>query len=150
MVIREMLDRARNVEEAVAILEGHNIAMGGGPPLHYLVADASGRAVLVEFYQERMRLLPNEGPWHQATNFLVSAQTGSAEGTCRRYDQIHRLLSAAGGALGTTEAMDLLWDVSQNSTQWSVVYGMTTGEVRVVMGRQYGTLHTFHLSLAGD
>ncbi len=44
MVIREMLDHARNVDEAVAILEAYNIETRGGPPLHYLIADRSGRA----------------------------------------------------------------------------------------------------------
>ncbi len=69
-IIREMLDHAANVDEAVAILQSYNVDMEGGPPLHYLMADRSGRAVLVEFYQGEVVLMPNEDPWHQATNFL--------------------------------------------------------------------------------
>lgn len=48
-VMRVILDRARTVEEAVLILSDYNIDMEGGPPLHYLIADRSGQAVLVEF-----------------------------------------------------------------------------------------------------
>ncbi len=48
-IIREMLDHARDAEEAVDILMKYNIDFEGGPPLHYLMADAKGKSVLVEF-----------------------------------------------------------------------------------------------------
>ena len=54
MVIRNMLDYARNVDEAIAILGSYNIDFEGGPAIHYLIADPSGRAALVEFYQGKM------------------------------------------------------------------------------------------------
>jgi hypothetical protein len=63
LVMRKMLDRARDVDEALAIFTGYNIDMGGGPPLHYLVADASGRSVLLEFFQGELVILPGEGTW---------------------------------------------------------------------------------------
>ena len=63
-IIREMLDHAQNVDEAVAILESYNIDWSGGPPIHYLIADKSGEAVLVEYYQNEMVLLPDGGNWH--------------------------------------------------------------------------------------
>jgi hypothetical protein len=46
------------------------------------------------------------------------------------------------------DAMDLLAAVSQEGTQWSVVYGMSSGDVSVAMERGYDTSHTLHLSLA--
>ena len=70
MVIRKMLDYARNVDEAIAILGSYNIDFEGGPPIQYLIVDPSGRAALVEFYQGEMIVTPNKEPWHQATNFL--------------------------------------------------------------------------------
>jgi len=48
------------------------------------------------------------------------------------------------------DAMDLLADVSQEGTQWSVVYGMSTGDADVVMGQKYDNVHTFPLILAGE
>jgi hypothetical protein len=39
--------------------------------------------------------------------------------------------------------MDLLSDVTQDSTQWSVVYQMGSGEVSVAMGKDYKNIHTF-------
>ena len=149
-IIREMLDHARDVDEAVSLLQSYNIQWTGGPALHYLVADASGRAVLVEFYQGEMIVMPNEAPWHLATNFLRTVAGETAKGRCWRYDMIFGRLTGAEGRIIARDAMALLEGVSQEGTQWSVIYRMSTGEVNVSMGRQYGNVHTFHLSLAGE
>jgi hypothetical protein len=148
-VIRQVLDRARDVDEAVAILQGYNIDMEGGPPLHYLVADRSGRSMLVEFYRGEVVLIPSEMPWHLATNFLRSSVGESAEGECWRYDRISRSLAQTGGRLSVDGAMELLRQTSQESTQWSVVYGMSSGRIEVTMAGQYDQPHTFDLPLIG-
>jgi hypothetical protein len=150
MIIRKMLDHASDIDEAVAILQSYNINMQGGPPLHYLIAAPSGRSVLVEFYQGEMVVIPNETPWHVATNFLRASASGSAEGRCWRYDRISQRLTEAEGQMNMQDAIDLLAEVSQEETQWSIVYGMSTGDVNVTMGRQYDNLHTFHLNFATE
>jgi hypothetical protein len=148
--IRKMLDHASNVDEAVAILQNYNITFDG-PPLHYLIADSSGRSALVEFYQGEIVVIPSETDWHLATNFLRASAGDSAEGRCTRYDRIHRRLTETEGRIATQDGMDLLADVSSpGNTQWSIVYGISTGDITASMGRQYDNLHTFHLSLAGE
>lgn len=144
-VIREMLDRARDVDEALTILQSYNVDMGNGPPIHYLLADRSGRSLLVEFYQGEIHVLPNEKPWHQATNFLRASVGDSAEGQCWRYDKIAERLAETEGRLTAAEAMDLLSGVAQPGTQWSVVYGLSSGQIDVVMGREYADMHSFTL-----
>ncbi|MEW5872779.1 MAG: carcinine hydrolase/isopenicillin-N N-acyltransferase family protein [Chloroflexota bacterium] len=141
-VIREMLDHAKDVDEAVAILQEHNIDFEGGPPLHYLIADHAGRAMLVEFYQGKLYVFPNESPWHEATNFLLAGAGASPQGNCWRYDRLNQQLSEAGGALAAQQAMQLLSQVAQDGTQWSVIYGISTGSVTVVMGREYDEAYT--------
>ena len=147
-IIREILDHARDVDEAVALLEAHNIDMQGGPAIHYLVADRSGRSLLVEFYRGQMVVTLTEQPWHLATNFITASGPAPSEAGCWRYDQIEATLSQQGGRLDAARAMELLSQVSQTNTQWSVVYGLSTGQVRVTMGRQYENPHAFHLPLA--
>jgi hypothetical protein len=148
-IIRQMLDHARTADEAVAIMQRYNIDFTGGPFVHYLIADAAGQAALVEFYQGEMLVFPNEATWHQATNFLRAA-VKSAKGQCPRYDTIEIRLSQAEGQLTTPKALDLLKDVAQPSTQWSIIYGMHSGEINVAMGRKYSSSHTFHVKLAGE
>ena len=148
-VIREMLDHAGDVDEAVAILDGYNINYGGGPPIHYLIADRSGRAVLVEFYQGQRHVFPNEHPWHLATNFL-RASVDDPSGQCRRYDVLDGRLAESEGRLSAHEAMDLLSQVAQVNTQWSTLYNLSAGTVSVAMGRDYQEVHTFELEGIGD
>jgi choloylglycine hydrolase len=146
-VMRAILDRAGSVDEAVAILGQHNIDWEGGPPLHYLVADRSGRAALVEFVSGQIKVLSNTGPWHAATNFTRSTVAGDPGGQCHRYDTLVRRLTDAGGKLAPGDALDLLQAVAQteSATQWSVVYGLNSGQVDVVMGRAYDRVHSFRL-----
>lgn len=145
MVIRKILDHARDVNEAVTIIQSYNIDMEGGPPLHYLIADASGAAVLVEFHLGEMVVIPNENPWLQATNFLLTASNDTGEGQCSRFDRLYQQLSMVEGKVTILEAMRLLESVSQDNTQWSVVYGISTSSVDIVMGRGYDRTYTFHL-----
>ena len=148
-IIRQLLDHARTVDEAVALMEQVNIDMEGGPPLHYLIADRSGRAVLVEFYRE-MVVIPNDAPWHAATNHLrVTADPAGPSG-CPRYDAMRQRLTEAAGRLTVQDAMDILADVSAGITQWSIVYGVTGGDVHVAMGRQYDDVLVFQLTLASE
>jgi hypothetical protein len=145
-IIREVLDHARNVEEAVTIFQGFNIDFRGGPPIHYLIADPSGRAILIEFYQGEMVLLYNDSPWHIATNHLRC--TAEGDGGCMRYRTLALRLSQAQDPLDSIHAMQLLSAVDQDNTQWSSVYDMTSGDVHIAIGRNYETIYNFHLDLA--
>jgi hypothetical protein len=148
MIIREILDHAATVAEAVDLVGRYNIDMGT-VPIHYLIASASGQAALVEFYAGERRVWWNEQPWHLATNFLLAAVDGARAGQCPRYDRISQRLAQSEGKLVLPEALSLLADVSQDNTQWSIVYGMTTGDVNVVMGRDYAQpAHTLHLEIS--
>jgi hypothetical protein len=156
-IMREILDHAGTVDEAVTILGSYNLAMGP-IPLHYLIASAAGEAALVEFYGGKMVVFKNEAPWQVATNFVVAATEGHPQGQCPRYDRMSQRLQAAGGRLTQPMAMSLLAEVSQtypdsqsaqSDTQWSIVYDMATGDVDIVMGRKYAeSVHTLHLGVA--
>lgn len=144
-IIREILDHARDVGEALNLIKKYNINFQGGPPIHYLIADANKQAVLVEFYQGEMHVFENQQPWHSTTNFL-HASVEDLQGNCWRYDKINARLSEKQGMLDSNSAMELLSEVAQESTQWSVVYQMARGEVSVAMGRDYANVKTFRTS----
>ena len=148
MVMRLILDHAANVEEAIEIIDSYNIDWEGGPALHYLIADRSGEAVLVEFDEGERILIPNENNWHVATNHLRSEASAGTSG-CHRYDLIADRLADNQGILDPSAAIELLADVSSSDqeygTQWSILYDMSAGAVQVVMGRDYEDLHEFDI-----
>ncbi|AXB43180.1 linear amide C-N hydrolase [Amycolatopsis albispora] len=147
-IMRLALDEAATVDEALAVFDRHNLDFTAGPPLHYLVADAHGQAAVIEFVDGTMVVHRQQGPWQALVNFELTGTDEATRQADPRYATASRALTAAGGRLGPGEAMDLLSQVQQGHTQWSVVYGQKTGEIRIATGRRYDTVHTFQLSMA--
>ncbi len=144
--IRLMLDYAKDVGEAVALLSDYNIAFGG-PPLHYLVADATGSSAVVECVDGDMRVLYSDTPWQVSTNFVISERDADEyDSGCWRYRSAQIALRDVDGCLSREQAMALLEDVSQPGTLWSIVYGISGGYLDVAMGRKYSNVYTFTLS----
>jgi choloylglycine hydrolase len=144
-IIRELLDHAADVSDAVDIMETYNIDFSGGPQIHYLIADRFGNAVLVEYQGDDTIIIPNAKTWHQATNFTLSSIEAEPSGRCHRYDTLNQRLTASQGKLDPEEGMALLADVSQESTQWSVLYHLSTGEIQVVIGQDYAKSYRFNV-----
>ncbi|MBN1921880.1 MAG: linear amide C-N hydrolase [Anaerolineae bacterium] len=143
-IMRELLDHAKTVDEAVALFEQYNIDFTGGPPIHYLVADATGDAVLVEFVQGERIIIRNEHPWHAATNFLLATAGDDPCNACYRYKAIDESLQLAEGCLNTADALALLQTVSQpDSTQWSAVYDLSDKIVNITLDRIETQVYTF-------
>ena len=143
-IMRELLDHAKTVDEAIALFEQYNIDFTGGPPIHYLIADANGNAVLVEFVQGERILIPNNALWHAATNFLLATAGDDPRNACPRYRAIDESLTLTEGRLDTADALALLQTVSQpDSTQWSVVYDLSDKIVSIILDRIETQVYTF-------
>jgi hypothetical protein len=100
----------------------------------------------VEFYQGEMVVFRNAASWQTATNFLLARTDGRPQGQCWRYDRMSQHLQETEGRMSSQDALVLLADVSQGNTQWSIVYHMGTGEVNIVLGRDYsGVIHHFEV-----
>jgi len=150
LVIRFVLDNAQSIDEALDIFRQYRLDWGRGPALHYLVADQTGRSVLIEFWEGEMVVIENNKDWQAATNFLQSVYAEDLDGVCNRYDSITDQMEAADGRLSAERAVALLAAVSQSNTQWSVVYSQGDGAVRVVMGRNYDQVHIEWLEMVNE
>ena len=150
-VIRLVLDHARNVTEAVALLRDYNVDFSGGPPIHYLMADAAGNSVVVEYLQGKPVVIHNDSSWQVATNFILSG-TGleTAESTCWRYKTAYETLQQAKGLLTSGESMSLLNGVSQRITSWSIVYGLASGQIQLALDRDFEHVLDFDLEMQVD
>jgi choloylglycine hydrolase len=150
--IRLLLDYARDAEEAIALLQAINVDFGSGPPVHYLVADRGGGSAVVEYLDDEAVVIRSEDAWQVATNFVIDeTPEGSRSAACPRYRSADEALREVDGLVTEGQAMAILREVSSPGpdapTMWSVVYNMASGDIRIVMGRQYQTMHEFSLEM---
>jgi hypothetical protein len=133
-VMRLVLDGAASVDEAVAIFKRTAVDFTGGPPLHYLVADATGASAVIEYVGGRVHVLPGE---RAMTNFTLTGDSPP--------DQRYRTAAAglARGRLSLDDAFALLRRVKQPNTRWSAVYDLRAREVHVAMGQRYERVLSF-------
>ncbi|MFG3601221.1 linear amide C-N hydrolase [Micromonospora chersina] len=131
-ILRLVLDSAATVDEAIAVFERYNLDFDGGPPLHYLIADATGASAVIEFVDGRMRAEKGRGAWQALTNVPAVGVADRDLRTDHRYGVLAEALDRAGGAVDAPGALRLLDAVRQAHTRWSVTYGLRTGEVRLV------------------
>lgn len=142
-IMRQVLDHARTVDEAVEVFDSYNIDFDGGPALHYMVADASGASVVVEFVAGRMHVIPAQGRYQVMENFYLSA-TADRSGY-PRYRTADARLAGTGGSLTAAESMALLAAVTQGHTQWSAVYDLNGRSLRLTTGKRYAVVYEFGL-----
>lgn len=147
-VIRLLLDYAEDVDEALTLLEEYNVEMIT-PPIHYMIADKSGRSVVVEYIRGEIHVIREETPYQVMTNFIIRGSPTGQDAPCWRYRAVQEELSGYDGVVSVGEAMDMLSEASQSSTIWSIVYDTSTGEIHVAMGHSYENIHTFSLNMTG-
>lgn len=142
--IRLVLDYAKNVDDALSLLSRYNIDFAGGPPVHYLVSDATPRSVVIEFLENEMLVIPSVGPWQAATNFILTGYVfDGSPSDCWRYNAVHKALAEKGGAVSSTDALGILEDCSQPNTMWSIIYSGEEKHISVAAGRRYSNTHRF-------
>ncbi|RJL36048.1 linear amide C-N hydrolase [Bailinhaonella thermotolerans] len=142
-VIRIVLDRAATVDEAIALMRRYDLDFGGGPRIHYLIADATGRSAVVEYIDGETRVIEPENRWQTLTNTLQYGRPASAQDD--RFHRAEARLSATSGVLDWRGSMDLLENLAQGHTRWSVVYDLRGGPARLVLGKRYGEVREIPL-----
>jgi choloylglycine hydrolase len=143
-VIRLVLDYASSTEEAISLIEKYNVQFEE-VPVHYMIADRSGKSAVIEYVRGEMKVIRNNRPFQISTNFVISNVLPLLENNCRRYDYLNNALTNSSGGFTEQNGMDLLSGASQSNTMWSAVYNMQTGKILVVPGRKYNSAYEFNL-----
>ena len=60
--IRLLLDQAATAEEALALLQSHDLCTTTGLTVHFLIADAAGRSVCAEFIHNILSVVESSHP----------------------------------------------------------------------------------------
>ena len=100
---------------------------------------------MIEYVNGTMSVLKNSEPWHVSTNFIITGSAAPANSPCWRYNTAYSELRTCNGVLTSAGALDLLSRVSQSSTIWSVVYGLSSRTVLVATDRGYAGALRFGL-----
>ena len=150
--IRLVLDKAATVEEAIELLKQYNIYFSGGIECHYLIADASGYSVIVEYVNEELCVVEAEDEYQIASNFIAYNELDIGEGFTEfeRFDRVQNAIETNNGMLEANQAVQLLADVgvfdgNTDKLQWSVLYNLTTGYGKIFANRKTDHIIGFKL-----
>lgn len=163
--IRLILDKAADVDEALALLEQYDMHSSMAMMVHFALADKSGRSVVVEYIgAEGDEMVVTETP--AVTNFYLAPGEKQGIGSSQshtRYEILMKQLSEQ-GTMGIEEVRDALDSVSKDnfgeavsspdtglaenfeSTEWSIVFSLDSGEARYYHRENYENSYTFHVN----
>lgn len=145
-LIRLVLDYAASVDEAIQLISKYNINFTD-PPIHYMIADKTGKSAIIEFVGGEMNVILNDNPWQVCTNFIVTGTTAPSNVSCWRYNKAHSYLKEKQGNIDLNEAIKLVEDISQPNTIWTMVYDLQNGKVNISMSRKYTQWYQYNIAL---
>ena len=147
--VRLLLDQAANVEEAIDLLKQYDLHSSMGMMVHFALADAGGRSVVVEYIKNEMVVTDTS----VVTNFYLAPGDKNGIGTEQshiRYEILTERLEK-NNTMDMQEVRDALDSVSKDnfgeyeSTEWSIVYNQGDGMVQYYHRENYGKAYTFQV-----
>ena len=145
--VRLLLNKAASVDEALTLLRQYDLHSSMGMMIHFALADTTGRAVVVEYIDTRM--VVTETP--VVTNFYLAEGPKQGVGTQQshtRFDILTQTL-AEHPTMSMDDVRDALDSVSKHnfngfeSTEWSAVFDLSTGEAHYYHRENYNNRFTF-------
>lgn len=145
--IRLLLNKARNVEEGLQLLEEYDMHASMGMMVHFALVDRDGRSVVVEYINNEMVVI--ETP--VVTNFYLAEGEKKGIGTAQSHERYNILIKR----LEKTESMnqedvrDALDSVSKDSfgefesTEWSIVFDQSKGIAQYYHRENYQKSYVF-------
>ncbi len=145
--IRLLLNKAATVEEAVELLRQYDMHASMGYMMHLAIADRTGNSVVVEYVNNEM--IVTETP--VVTNFYLAEGDKHGIGTEQSHERYDILAKALVDheTMGMEDVRDALDSVSKKnfgefeSTEWSIVFNQSTGEVHYYHREGYTERYTF-------
>jgi len=135
-IIRLVLDYAASTGEAVSLIQKFNFK-DDAHPVHYLIADSSGKSVVIEYVNNEMKVIYNNEPFQLCTNFVITGSNAPSSTPCWRYNTAYNILKNTNGETDKNNAMKILSSVSQSITMWSAVYDMNSFSLDICVDRKY-------------
>ena len=138
-LIREILDHAQNIEDALDIANLYNVFDGGVGVLshHVLVADPSGQSMSLEFANGEFRAVQYPDNWHVITNIPVyNIPVPTLKNSCWRFNTIYNFMDERSGNITWQQGMEVLNQVHLG-TPWSAIYDHFNKGIFVCIDAEY-------------
>ena len=145
--VRLLLDQAADADEALALLKQYDLHASMGMMVHFALADAKGRSVVVEYVNNEM--VVTDTP--VVTNFYLAEGEKHGIGTEQSHTRykilIERLKEKQ--TMEMQDVRDALDSVSKDnfggheSTEWSIVFHQESGEVQYYHRENYEKAYKF-------
>ena len=149
--VRLLLNKAANVDEALALLREYDFHASMGMMIHFALADAAGRAAAVEYIGNQ--IVVTETP--VVTNFYLAEGTKHGIGTQQSHERYVILTQALAdhSTMTMEEVRDVMDSVSKDnfnefeSTEWTAVFDLSSGTAHYYHRENYENIHTGDLML---
>lgn len=147
--VRLLLNQASNVEEALDLLSQYDLHASMGMMVHFAMADAEGRSVVVEYINNEM--VVTETP--VVTNFYLAQGQKYGIGTQQSHERYNILMDCLrrNDSLSISGMRNALDSVSKDnfeefaSTEWSIVFNLDTGVAHYYHRENYEKQYTFSI-----
>ena len=150
-IIRNVLDNAATVEEAIEIFNKCNINTDGYA-YHYMVGDASGKSAVIEFVNNEMTVsYKTEDVQVCANTYVTEAgmdfyKDTNAADSLNRMNAIVSSVRASDFDLTVEASFKALKAASNNNTRWSIVYNLTEKTMSFVANKNFDKIFSFSFS----
>jgi hypothetical protein len=144
-LVREILNQAEDVEQAITITREYDIWFDHMCAHHHVV-DRNGDSAVLEFIDGELIVTRSPDPWQVATNFLhVEWQPEPGDAPCWRYQQAIERLEEYQGKLTNANATSILQEI-EGGTKLSIVFNLTEGVVLLRPGGMDGRSYRYRFT----
>ncbi len=146
-MIRYILDKAANVDEALALFESVNLHTDGYA-YHYLIADKSGKSAAVEYVNNALAV-KREHHTAVANMFVTEEALGfygkdAPDDSYTRMGNIDSAILKYGEDISNPDnALDAVKKGAWQNTRYSIVYDLSENNIRYTFGGDFDKIHLF-------
>lgn len=147
-LMRKILDQTRNIDEAVNLVESYIPFDVDKSSLssHIFVVDASGGSVILEYIDDQWKRIYGDKSWQVLTTKPVyNVSDAVLREKCWRHRSMSETLEKIEGNVDWKDGMNILQDVTQKGTTWSIVYSLKTRELYFSVYQDWDK--TYHLRM---
>ncbi|KRN13049.1 Penicillin V acylase-like amidase [Fructilactobacillus fructivorans] len=156
VAIRMILDKAKDTNQAIALLKKYDMHASADGCYHFQLNDAKGHSAVVEYENNKMSVIPQTGNHQVLTNFYETLGSKYHHGIgFDRYNVANNHLNQSHGIETEEQGLQLLNDVhdgphmpykDDDPTQWTVLYNNSKKTMTVMTGANFKKQYHYHVN----